>query len=101
MDPASKYEIYVAGESADVMDRYKNVYLGSQLRPVLVSHHNSNFKGSILYCIAPSSGSSEPHKDYNLRSIGWNDKISSIEWILVTDFTKFMEANPDLPHESC
>ena len=69
MNPASKYEIHVVGENTDFMDRYKNVYFGSQLRPVLVSHHNSDFKGSTLYCIAPSSGSSEPHKDYNLRSI--------------------------------
>lgn len=51
-----------------------------------------------------SYGGSKPRPPITLQkttTIGWNDKISAIEWVLVYDFTKFMGDHPDLPHTSC
>lgn len=53
------------------------------------------------YCIAPQTGSTQEHFDNNLKNIGWNDKISSITWILVTDYRQFIDDNPDAEHPDC
>lgn len=99
MDPICNYTVSYL-EVSDGL-HYMRTFKGNQLRPVLVSYWDSDYKGKILYCIAPATGSSQDHMDYNLKNIGWNDKISAIEWVLVYDFTKFMGDHPDLPHASC
>lgn len=79
----------------------KDTYSGAHLRPILKSYENSNYdqKKGILYCIGTETGSANDHMDYNLRSIGWNDKISSLEWILVVDY---QEKDPNYPiHSNC
>lgn len=64
---------------------------GSQLRTCLIGYEDSNFKGSVLYCIATYSNtenlndpSTATHQDYNLKKIGWNDKISSARFRIIT-----------------
>lgn len=59
------------------------------------------YDGKVLYCIAPQTGSTQEHFDNNLKNIGWNDKISSITWILVTDYRQFIDDNPDAEHPDC
>lgn len=97
---------------------YLGSYDASQLRPVLVCFENSDYnivnnyvyKGKILYCIAPATqafltNNPQVHKDSNLRKIGWNDKISSFQWIMVNDFRAFESINgndPAIPaHPEC
>lgn len=66
-------------------------YSGSNLRTCLVGFHNSDYKGIKLYCISKPSVNETPgledsnanHFDYNLRKIGWNDKISSIVFRII------------------
>ena len=65
-------------------------FSGSQLRTCLISFEDSEFKGKVLYCI---SGGYAPimspasldmyHEDWNLKKIGWNDKISSVAFRIV------------------
>lgn len=78
---------------------------GSGIRPVLSCYHNSNFGGAVLYCIAPPTGSGQVHEDRNLKKIGWNDRISSIAWALITDFSRFEGKDgkdPEIPgHDPC
>lgn len=31
------------------------------------------------------SGDSNPHEDYDLKKIGWNDKISSAKFIIIQE----------------
>lgn len=77
-------------------------FLGSQMRPILVCYHNSNFSGTVIYCVAPPSGSSDVHADSNLKSIGWNDRISSLSWIICTDMSLIYGNEPVLPpHKEC
>lgn len=87
MYPNYRYKInYVPpiGADSNRIDAFElNVFYGHEIRPVLIGHEHKNYGGKKLYCIAPPAGSSEVHLDTNLRSIGWNDKISSIEWTVV------------------
>lgn len=75
---------------------------GYNLRPVLKCYHNKNFSGSVLYCIASPAGSNVNHEDENLKTIGWNDRISSIDWTLVIGFSAFQGDDPEIPaHKDC
>ena len=69
------------------------------------SNDNSSTKtvsGAVIYCIAPPTGSSDIHADYNLKTIGWNDRISSIGWVLVNDLSILEGDNPQFPaHKDC
>lgn len=77
-------------------------YYGSQLRPILKCYHNSNYSGSVIYCIAKPTGSSELHLDYNLKNIGWNDRISAISWIVIGDMSYINGSDPAFPaHPEC
>ncbi len=105
MDPNKRYTITYM-ENKNIPDKYpvseKHKFGGNGVRPVLKSYHNSNYSGAVLYCIAPPSGSTDVHSDYNLKNIGWNDRISSLEWMLVYDFSLFKGDNPEIPaHPSC
>lgn len=64
---------------------------GSELRTCLIGYEDSNFQGKKLFCIAEySSGQNidapetASHQDYKLRNIGWNDKISSCVFRIIT-----------------
>lgn len=64
--------------------------------------HNSNYSGTVIYCIGTPTESATDHLDYNLKNIGWNDRISAIEWLLVYDFDAFKGDNPEIPaHGDC
>lgn len=100
MNPNTQYTITYMENPNNTL--YQHNFGGNGLRPVLKSYHNSNYSGAVLYCIAPQTGSSEIHSDYNLKNIGWNDRISSLEWMLVFDFSKFNGENPEIPaHPDC
>lgn len=53
-------------------DDYVNT---SEIRLVFLGYEDSNYEGDIL-CIIPENGSTVKHR--RLKSIGWNDKISSL-----------------------
>lgn len=63
---------------------------GGNLRVCLTSYEDSNFKGKVLYCVGEywrvplSAGPNMPHSDYNLKKLGWNDKISSCVFQVIT-----------------
>lgn len=64
---------------------------GSQLRTCLIGYEDSDFKGSKLFCVATYSSSQDinkpetaSHQDYKLKNIGWNDKISSCVFRIIT-----------------
>lgn len=63
---------------------------GGNLRVCLTSYEDSNFKGKVLYCVGEYFGSlmrpepDRPHEDYNLKRLGWNDKISSCVFQVIT-----------------
>ncbi len=78
------------------------IHRGSGIRPVLKSYKDTGYKGAVLYCIAPPTGSNAIHSDYNLKNIGWNDKISAIAWLMVYDSSLFTGDNPVIPaHGGC
>ncbi|MDE6027665.1 MAG: hypothetical protein K2G23_06310 [Muribaculaceae bacterium] len=96
MSVSTTYNLYVGPESY-ITD--KHTYSGSHLRPVLKSYKDSNYSGAVLYCIGAPTGSSSIHRDYNLKNIGWNDKISAIAWMIVVDF---IDNDPSIPpHAGC
>lgn len=105
MDPNTTYEIkYLIRNNIKETNYnpWNHKFEGGGVRPVLKSYHNSNYSGAVLYCIAPPTGSSDVHSDYNLKNIGWNDRISSLEWVLVYDFSLFNGNNPEIPaHKAC
>lgn len=64
---------------------------GSELRTCLIGYEDSNFQGKKLFCIADYSSSQNinlpetaSHQDYKLGNIGWNDKISSCVFRIIT-----------------
>lgn len=66
-------------------------YLGSRLRTCLISYEDSNYRGKVLYCIADYSSTADiskpetaTHQDRRLKNLGWNDKISSVVFRIVT-----------------
>lgn len=59
--------------------------LGKDLRTCLLGYQNINYKGDVLYCVSNESGDSNPHEDYDLKKIGWNDKISSAKFIIIQE----------------
>lgn len=113
MEPNNYYTVLVPASSSiskeirpgNIVTVKSATSKGSNLRPILKCYHNSNYSGIYIYCIAPVAGSSTPHMDYNLKTIGWNDKISSACWILVDDITEITGVNgiePKFPaHPDC
>lgn len=64
---------------------------GANLRTCLIGYEDSNFKGRALYCIATYADTEKTyvpetatHQDYKLKNIGWNDKISSLIFRIIT-----------------
>lgn len=64
---------------------------GSSLRTCFIGHEHDNFRGKKLYCVAESSFTQGPvlpqnnhHEDYKLKRLGWNDKITSTEFRIIT-----------------
>ena len=57
--------------------------IGAALRTCLISYEDINFQGSVLYCISNATGNPNPHEDRRLKSIGWNDKISSVVFTII------------------
>lgn len=64
---------------------------GSQLRTCLISYEDINFQGKVLYCVADytdgqdlSKPETASHQDGRLKNIGWNDKISSVVFRIIT-----------------
>lgn len=98
MNPNSSYTIeYIA-----IGITHHKTHSGSGIRPVLTCFEDSNYSGSVIYCIASPTGSPTDHIDTNLKTIGWNDKISAIGWQLVVDFSAFIGENPQIPaHPGC
>lgn len=94
--PSNYYTIYSANFP------YKKSYLGDWIRPVLKCYHNSYYQGGVIYCIASPPDGSVDHTDTNLKTIGWNDRISSIEWLLVVNLSLLEGDNPKYPaHKPC
>lgn len=80
-------------------------FTGMSMRPCLKCYHNSDFKGTVIFCIGKQAGSGVDHLDYNLKNIGWNDRISSVEFFLISreeaeNGEKGQETNY-LPHNPC
>ena len=107
-DKASSIKVYNKIKSStyytiySVNFPYQKTYLGDWIRPVLKCYHNSYYEGGAIYCIATPPGSSVDHTDTNLKTIGWNDRISSIEWLLVTTLSLIEGDNPSFPpHKPC
>ena len=102
MYPEVSYTICCTYDASGNYDISFKTYKGSGLRPVLKCNVDKNHSGAVLYCIATPTGSSTQHQDYNLKGIKWNDKISSLEWVLVYDFSNFYGTNPLIPsHNDC
>ena len=81
---------------------HRCTHKGSDLRPVLKCYQDSDYKGSVIYCIASPTGSSIDHTDTDLKKIGWNDKISAITWFVAYDFSVFEGDPPLIPaHPDC
>lgn len=98
MNPNSSYTI----EYISIGIPHHKTYSGSGIRPVLTCFEDSDFSGAVIYCIASPTGSPTDHIDTNLKTIGWNDKISAIGWQLVVDFSAFIGENPQIPaHPGC
>lgn len=64
---------------------------GSQLRTCLIGYEDSDLKGKKLFCVATYSSGQDlnrpetaSHQDYKLKNIGWNDKISSCIFRIIT-----------------
>lgn len=65
---------------------------GSALRTCLISFEDTDFDGKVLYCISKTyqaisyavNWDVAYHQDYNLKRVGWNDKISSVVFRIVT-----------------
>lgn len=61
------------------------LYTGHELRTVLISYEDDNYKGGVLYCVADNSN---VHADTNLKNIPfkgsktWNDRITSIKFLI-------------------
>lgn len=65
--------------------------LGKNLRTCLICFEDKYCQGKVLYCVAPHTGtedftnySTAGHKDWNLKDIGWGDKISSVIFRIIT-----------------
>lgn len=65
-------------------------FYGKELRTCLISSEDSEFNGKVLYCISGGfAGINTPeslsmyHQDWDLKKIGWNDKISSVVFRIV------------------
>lgn len=102
MQPGTAYTIsYLLSGNVTGFPQQKTIY-GSGIRPVLKCFHNSKYSGAVIYCIGTPTGSATDHLDYNLKNIGWNDRISAIAWLLVYDFDAFKGDNPEIPaHGDC
>lgn len=64
---------------------------GSNLRTCLIGYEDSNYGGRKLYCIASYTNgqnlndpSTASHQDSSLKYLGWNDKISSVVFRIIT-----------------
>lgn len=102
MKKDGSYTMHYIKQGEEYLGQQQRTYKGSELRPVLTCYHNSDFSGTAIYCVAPLSGSSDVHMDYNLKSIGWNDRISSIGWVIVDKFSLIDGDNPTYPkHQDC
>lgn len=82
-----------------------NDHPGNGLRPVLKCYEDSFYSGKVLYCIASPTGMTSHHTDNDLKKIGWNDKISSVSWCIVSNFNVFISQGgnaPEIPeHPDC
>lgn len=82
MNPSKNYTL-LCGTPSMV---HEKTFPGSILRVCSVGYEHTNYKGKVLYCIGSYSGDYEnyaqapitPHQDWNLKKIGWNDKISAV-----------------------
>lgn len=104
MSPGTSYRLffYYDNQTGTPNQSGMMTAYGSSIRPVLKCYHNSDYSGTAIYCIAKPTGSSDNHIDHNLKDIKWNDRISSIAWILVTDNSLFQGPEPEIPaHPDC
>ena len=88
MDPSKNYYILI---NYGIFDEFHdNTYFvcvpGGHLRTCLISFEDTNFSGKVLYCFSSYSNpaasydpSTASHQDWNLKKIGWNDKISAVK----------------------
>lgn len=77
---------------------------GSNLRTCLIGYEDSNYGGKRLYCIAPYANgqnlndpSTASHQDNSLKYLGWNDKISSVVFRIIT--VGLIDSGEFTPHE--
>lgn len=82
---------------------YFNNTLGRHLRTCLIGYEHDNYRGKVLYCVATYSSSADlsipqtaTHNDWKLGEIGWNDKITSVVFRIIT--TKNIEDGIYTPH---
>lgn len=79
---------------------------GRELRVCMIGYEHSFHEGKRLYCVAeyvPGQDINKPntasHQDYKLRSIGWNDKLSSVELKIIR--AKEISSGAITPHKPC
>lgn len=105
LNPDSYYSMYYYSLPLVGSEEKVRIHKGDGLRPVLRCCQDANYKGSVIYCISSPSGSSVDHTDSNLKKIKFNDKISSVDWFIVYDFSQFKSVNgkdPQIPaHGDC
>ena len=77
---------------------------GNNLRTCLIGYEDSNYGGKTLYCVAPytegqnlNDPSTASHQDNRLKDLGWNDKISSIVFRIIT--VDNISSGDIIPHE--
>ena len=82
MSPNTEYTIWYHDLSDNNIYK-RRIFRGSQILPVLICYRNTGFKGKALYCVANPTGSGTDHLDENLKKLGFNDIISSLELALI------------------
>lgn len=81
MEPGSYYDIGAGAIGDGIHGGYTKP--GGELRVCFTSYEDSYYQGKVLYCVGEywrgplSMSYDRPHADYNLKKLGWNDKISS------------------------
>ena len=82
MDPNLYYTI----KYTDVLDNNtikQDIFKGSAMLPVLICYRNVGYEGKALYCVGNPAGSATDHMDSNLKKLGFNDIISSFEFVII------------------
>lgn len=98
LDPNKIYELNVKYFNDTSYPGVIHKYYGQNMRVCFIGYEDTNYKGKALYCIS-NDDPTIVHGDWKLKNIGWNDKISSFKFGLIT-YDKTIGSNPEFPpHE--